>query len=86
MADAFKKFEDKILSDEVRHDEREIADKREDLNEHVVEQGDDKSKFMKDIREMEIKHDEKVIDRKEKAAEKHEEKIKDNEQAINDVK
>ncbi len=83
MADELKKFEDKILSDEIRHDEKVIENKREDINEHEIEKADDKSKFMKDLREDEIKHDGKVIERKEKAAEKHEAKIKENEQEIN---
>lgn len=60
-----------------------IENKREDINEHEIEKADDKSKFMKDLREDEIKHDGKVIERKEKAAEKHEAKIKENEQEIN---
>lgn len=86
MADAIKKMEDKILTDEVRHDERVIEKKREDMNEHLAEEEKDKSSLMKDLRKAEIKHDEKVIARKEAHAEKHEEKIKANEQAINDVK
>lgn len=35
---------------------------------HVVEEDADKSKFMKELREKEIDHDEKVIERKEQAA------------------
>ncbi len=77
MAEEFKKFEDKVLSDEVRHDEREIDKKRADMNMHVVEEDADKSKFMKELREKEIDHDEKVIERKEQAAARHEEKIKE---------
>lgn len=82
MADEFKKFEDKILSDEVRHDEDVIDKKRQEMNEHEDQKADDKSKFMKDLRADEIKHDEKVIERKEKDAAKHEAKIKENEEAI----
>lgn len=86
MADAFKKFEDKILTDELRHDERVIEKEREKMNEHEVQIDDDKSKLIKDLHNEEIKHDEKEIERKEKDAAKHEEKIKENEQAIHDVK
>ncbi|MEY8308283.1 hypothetical protein AAK899_02030 [Erysipelotrichaceae bacterium 51-3] len=82
MADDFKKFEDKILSDEIRHDEDVIDRKRGDLKEHELELSEDKSKLMKDLRKEEIKHDEKVIDRKEKDAADHEAKLKENEQAI----
>ncbi len=82
MADFIKKVEDKILEAEVRHDERVIEKKREDLNEHVVEEGYDKTGLMKDLRKDEISHDEKVIARKEADAAKHDEKIKSNEQAI----
>lgn len=38
--------------------------------------------MMKDLRKEEIKHDEKVIDRKEKDAADHEAKLKANEEAI----
>lgn len=86
MADDFKKFEDKILDDEVRHGEDVIDKKREDIKEHTLEEGKDKSKFMKDLHADEIKHDEKVIDRKEKDAARHEAKIKSNEEAITDKK
>lgn len=86
MADFIKKVEDKILEAEIRHDERKIEDKRQDMNEHVAEENKDKTKMMEDIRADEIKHDEKVIDRKEKDAAKHEAKLKENEQEINDVK
>ena len=85
MAEEIKKFEDKVLSDEVRHDEREIDKKRADMNMHVVEEDADKSKFMKELRVKEIDHDEKVIERKEQAAAGHEEKIKENEKKINGV-
>ncbi|UNT94400.1 hypothetical protein [Allobaculum sp. Allo2] len=46
------------------------------MNMHVVEEDADKSKFMKELREKEIDHDEKVIERKEQAAARHEEKSK----------
>lgn len=85
MADAFKKFEDKILSDEVRHDEDVIDKKREEINEHELQDKDDKSKLLKDLHNAEIKHDEKVIDRKEEHAAKHEAKIKENEEEIHNV-
>lgn len=85
MADDFKKFEDKVLSAEVRHDERVIERKREDENLHKVEESHDKNKCLKDLREHEMKHDEKVIERKEQAAAKHEEKIKENEQDIHNI-
>lgn len=82
MADDFKKIEDKILSDKIRHDEDVIDRKRSDLKEHELELSEDKSKMMKDLRKEEIKHDEKVIDRKEKDAADHEAKLKANEEAI----
>lgn len=82
MAGEFKKFEDKVLSDMVRHDEDVIDKKREDINIHSLEEGEDKSKFMKDLREKEMAHDEKVIERKEHDADKHLDKIKTNEQDL----
>lgn len=82
MADFIKKVEDKILEAELRHDERVIEDKREDMNEHEIEKAYDKTDFMKDIRSDEINHDEKVMEKKAEDAAKHEEKIKANEQAI----
>lgn len=50
--------------------------------EHEVQIKDDKSKMMKDLHEHEIKHDEKVIERKEHDAEKHDAHLKENEQEI----
>lgn len=41
---------------------------------------------MKDIHKEEIKHDERVMARKENDAERHEEKIKENEQIIHGIK
>ncbi len=82
MADFIKKVEDKILEAEVRHDERVIEKKREEMNEHAVEEGYDKTGMMKDLRKDEMAHDEKVIERKEAHVAKHDEKIKSNEQAI----
>lgn len=82
MAHLFKKLEDDVLEAEVRHDERKIADKREDMNEHELEESYDKSDLMKDLRSSEIHHDEKVMEKKAEDAAKHEEKLKANEQAI----
>ncbi len=85
MANTFKKLEDDILEKEIRHDEEVINRKRNDENVHEMDEAHfDKSKMMKDLREHEIHHDERVIEKKMEKAEEHEEKVRVNEQKIND--
>lgn len=52
-----------------------VASKQKDIAKHEEELKDDKSKFMKDLREKEIQHDENVIERKQEHIGKDERKI-----------
>ena len=64
-----------LLADRIRHDEKEARIKEERIKEHEAQMSKDKSKLLKDFREAEIRHDERVINDEAKREDKLDEDI-----------